>query len=339
MPSIQSEKFHLQQPLITIGITTYDRQDLLRDCVASILNQTYRNIEVIIGNDYVSTPVTWESLRMTVDPRVRIVNHSSNIGAYNNNYFLLSVATGDWFTWLADDDLMHPVFLEAAVDTIRNHDVKSVFTNYAAGTESRGIFPDDAPCLDKQIYTADEFIDAYAVRRIRTIGSYGLLRRDILANIAAVPRFGSGRPVYVDTFIPILAASLGNLAYIDAKLVFLRTHMGSGSIQEQSIEAYASAQADFLIAFQKLRLSVSSPSRYRTQVENFARWFGRDGWAVICRRHHPIRRRVVEFFSYSWTTLLAPLHPWQKIKLLSFFLFLSGLESLREFCSRLIKRI
>ena len=66
-------------PFITIGITTYNRKQMLLDCINSILSQSFSDFEVLIGNDYVQEPLSLRELGV-VDPRVRLVNHSANLG-------------------------------------------------------------------------------------------------------------------------------------------------------------------------------------------------------------------------------------------------------------------
>lgn len=325
-------------PLITIGVTTYDRPELLKECIGSILAQTYQNFEIIIGNDFVQGPVSFESLSINPDKRIQIINYRENIGAYKNNYYLLSVARGDWFTWLADDDLMHPEFLQATVSVLAKHDVSSVYTNYVAAPKPQGVFPRSITHKEPIILCGTEFVDMYTSRQIRTIGSYGLLKRSILGQVASAPRFGAGRPVYVDTFIPILAASLGDIAYIDEDLVFLRTHQASGSASESCLRTYSSAQVDFLLEFKRLREAVTPASKYQLQVENLLRWFALDGWAVICRRHGGMLTRLSHFFNYTLATLMAPLRWHRRVGFFMCQMKNSILDSARVMASRLLGR-
>jgi glycosyltransferase involved in cell wall biosynthesis len=39
-------------PLFSIGVTTYMRRDLRKECLSSILQQAFRDLEIIVGNDY-----------------------------------------------------------------------------------------------------------------------------------------------------------------------------------------------------------------------------------------------------------------------------------------------
>lgn len=291
------------RPLITIGVTTYDRPQLLRQCVDSILSQSYSNIEVIIGNDFVPEPVTFNSLGIKEDLRVRIVNHPKNIGAYNNNYYLLRVASGELFTWLADDDLMHPDFLNIAHEILSKFNVNCVFTNYVAQPDPCGSFPKKIAPVAPKVLSGAEFMAEYTSRRIKVIGNYGVFRRELFEKLGSVRRFGAGLPVYGDTFMPIVAASLGNVAYVDLDLVFLRTHVGSRSASLDCIDDYSSAQKDFLSEFDRCCREYLGGSEYQRQLVGMLQWFAADGWHVIGRRHSSVYQRVIEFFRYVIDTL------------------------------------
>ena len=328
-----------EPPLITIGVTTYDRPQMLRQCVASILSQSYSNIEVIIGNDFVDQPVTFDSLGIKEDPRVRIVNHPQNIGAYNNNYFLLREASGDWFTWLADDDLMHREFLKVAYDTFSTHNVNSVFTNYLAASDPDGVFPRAIRVVAPQIFSGSEFINEYSSRRIKTVGSYGIFRRELCQKLGSVKRFGSGLPVYGDTFMPILAASFGSVAYVDLDLIFLRTHKDSRSANSDCIETFSSAQKDFLTEFERCCGKLMEPSDYQRQLVNMLDWFATDGWAVICRRQHGVYKRIINFYWYSKNDLMPYFPASFKGNFRLFVVKLVVSDSLRSLASRVLRKV
>ncbi len=92
---------------ITIGITTYNRIDFLKLCLQSILVQGDHDLEILIGNDYVTSPISNEILEID-DARIQIFNYPKNIGELDNLNYLVTQATGDYFIWMADDDEFHP---------------------------------------------------------------------------------------------------------------------------------------------------------------------------------------------------------------------------------------
>ncbi len=326
-------------PLISIGVTTYDRPLLLKECIASILAQTYQNIEIIIANDFVETPVTFESLSLEPDDRVRIINHPKNIGAYKNNHFLVAVARGDWFTWLADDDLMHPELLDIAHSVFSANAVNSIFTNYVASVSPDGLFPKPVqsatPCLMK----AQEFIDAYTSRNIRTVGSYGVFRRDLFEQFGNIPRFGTGLPVYGDTFIPILAAVRGPLAYVDLDLIFLRTHPDSRSTSSANLEDYASAQRDFMNQFRPLSLECLSVESSRRQIRNMVEWFAADSWAVTCRGIPGSLQRLRLFAHHVLDVLLPMVQGTDKLRLGVYIYKMALFDSIRHVAAGQFRRL
>jgi glycosyltransferase involved in cell wall biosynthesis len=111
--------FDKPEPLVSICIGTYNRAALLRDrSLHSCLEQTYRNIEIIVVGD-ACTDETAEMMAQISDPRVRFVNLEQR-GDYPGDPQLrwmvagtapvnhaLSMARGDFVTHLDDDD-EHP---------------------------------------------------------------------------------------------------------------------------------------------------------------------------------------------------------------------------------------
>jgi cellulose synthase/poly-beta-1,6-N-acetylglucosamine synthase-like glycosyltransferase len=69
-------------PLVSILVPTYNGERFLRLALRSALDQSYRDIEVIIGDD-ASTDGTADVLASVAaaDARVRVVRHDTNVGA------------------------------------------------------------------------------------------------------------------------------------------------------------------------------------------------------------------------------------------------------------------
>ena len=91
-------------PLFSIGVTTYDRLELLRETLQSVLRQDCTDVEILVGNDNPAR-ILDAVIIGTSDPRVRIINHPVNLGEMGNMNALLSEAKGHYFSWLADDGL------------------------------------------------------------------------------------------------------------------------------------------------------------------------------------------------------------------------------------------
>lgn len=105
------------RPLVSIGIPTYNRIELLKKTVESARSQSYLNIEIIIS-DNCSSDGTNEWLKTLTDSNIKIVTQIENIGMIPNWNSCINVATGDLFLLLSDDDLLAVDFIEKIVDTL-----------------------------------------------------------------------------------------------------------------------------------------------------------------------------------------------------------------------------
>lgn len=93
--------------MITIRVTTFDPVKLIEDAIISVLNQTFKNFEILIANDNPDRIQSFDELNITKDSRIKIFNYSHNMGEIENLNWLMSQASTSYFTWLADDDLLH----------------------------------------------------------------------------------------------------------------------------------------------------------------------------------------------------------------------------------------
>jgi hypothetical protein len=102
------------QPLVTIGIPTYERPVELERAVRSALVQDYGSLEVLVSDNASSDPGVQSvisRLAAAADPRLRFVRQPSNIGPVANFEWLLGAASGHYFMWLSDDDWLDPQYV------------------------------------------------------------------------------------------------------------------------------------------------------------------------------------------------------------------------------------
>ncbi|MBH0044855.1 glycosyltransferase family 2 protein [Pseudoalteromonas sp. NZS11_1] len=92
-------------PLVTVYITTHNRGRRLITAVNSVLNQTYKNIEIIISDDgsQDNTPEIVESLTSEFS-NIRYVRNEIPMGANHARNRALELARGVFITGLDDDD-------------------------------------------------------------------------------------------------------------------------------------------------------------------------------------------------------------------------------------------
>ena len=111
------------EPLVSVGVCTYNRIEGLRQTLSCILNQTHRNLEIIVSQDY--NP----SIDMTLivasfkDERIKYYRQPAQIFMNGNFSFVLSKAKGEFFMWAADDDLWEPDFISECLKKFANREV------------------------------------------------------------------------------------------------------------------------------------------------------------------------------------------------------------------------
>jgi glycosyltransferase involved in cell wall biosynthesis len=98
--------------MFSIGIPAYKAKDL-KECIDSILGQTYKEFELIIVNDCSPEPLE-EIINQYEDSRIKYYKNEKNFGAehvVDNWNTCLSFATRDYFVLMGDDDIMAPNYL------------------------------------------------------------------------------------------------------------------------------------------------------------------------------------------------------------------------------------
>ena len=97
----------------SICIPAY-KSKFLKECIESILEQTFQDFELLVLNDNSPQPV--EEIVMGFDKdRIRYYKNESNVGALklvDNWNKLLSLAKGEYIMVMGDDDLLEPDYLE-----------------------------------------------------------------------------------------------------------------------------------------------------------------------------------------------------------------------------------
>ena len=137
--------------LISVVIPTYNRRDKLPACIASVLAQTYRNIEVIVVDD-ASTDGTERLFDRDTDPRVHYVRYGDNRGACYARNLGAQQARGSILAFQDSDDCFHPDKLERQWAFLRETGADVVFCgmNRICGQQME-VFPAYVPdkCINR----------------------------------------------------------------------------------------------------------------------------------------------------------------------------------------------
>jgi len=99
----------LQSFKVTVCIPTYNRCDLLKHAVTSVLNQSYENLELLITDDASSDGTEAYCRKLAEhDSRIRYHRNPENIGNENNHMQTYDMIETDLFVICSDDDFLEP---------------------------------------------------------------------------------------------------------------------------------------------------------------------------------------------------------------------------------------
>ncbi|MDK2818886.1 MAG: glycosyltransferase family 2 protein [Spirochaetota bacterium] len=134
---------------ISIVVPVYNGEKFLKECLDSLINQTHKNIEIVIVND-ASTDNTKQIIQeyMSKDSRIIYIENKENMKLYETLCIAYENVTGDYITVCDADDLLHieacTILLAKAIES--NADI---VTSIIWGQK-----------LDNNIYPQSQEIDA-----------------------------------------------------------------------------------------------------------------------------------------------------------------------------------
>lgn len=203
------------QPLISIAMCTYNGECFLAAQIDSVLNQTWRNIELVIVDDCSTdgtVAITEEFGRK--DSRIRIYKNSENLGINQNFNRALSLCKGEFIAPCDQDDIWHPDKL------MRLH--RHLGEHVMAYCDSE-LVKADGSSMNMRIsdrlhmYQGDQPV-VFAFWNCIS-GHAMLFNRTLLKQALPIP------PVkFHDWWLAFWAATKGEIKYVDEALVKYRQH-------------------------------------------------------------------------------------------------------------------
>ena len=103
------------KPLVSILIPTRNRPVFFEKALQSALNQTYKNVEIVICDNSDNTETENIVKKYQARPggsKIRYVRNKENIGPIANQHKCFDLSRGEYINYLMDDDLFHPKKIE-----------------------------------------------------------------------------------------------------------------------------------------------------------------------------------------------------------------------------------
>ena len=116
--------------LVSIITPSYNTGCFIEQTIQSVLNQTYKNWEMIIVDDGSNDCTDDVVAKYINDSRIIYIKKERNSGAAISRNIALSLAKGKWIAFLDSDDLWDNRKLELQIDFMVNHDCYFSYTKY-----------------------------------------------------------------------------------------------------------------------------------------------------------------------------------------------------------------
>lgn len=225
----------MKNPAVTVVLPAYRRPDYLKESLASALNQTFADFEIILSDDGGSTEIAQVASSFG-DPRVRYRANSRNLGIAMNHYAAFQEARGRYLACLHDDDLWEPTFLAELVPPLEaDASVTVAFCDHQI-IDAEGRLLQERTEQNSQTYRRSTlaaghhqpFLEMAVIHESLPMAMGAVFRKSILKNADYPSRIGGS----YDHWLAYLTARNGQAAfYVPKRLSRYRIHSNSGSLQ------------------------------------------------------------------------------------------------------------
>lgn len=218
------------QPLVSIVVPIYQVEKYIHECIDSILNQTYRNLEVILvddGSPDACPQICEEYARK--DERI-ILLHQRNQGqsvARNNG---LDIVKGKYLAFVDSDDVVERDYILNAIDLMEKRKLDAVIIEASLMDESSNL-------IGERFHVFDSYSEVPATKALEMVitdqvGSQpwkAIYRSEVWKNV----RFPEGK-IYEDigTTFKAYANMNGTVAFLPSKLYRYRLNSQGTSLSE-----------------------------------------------------------------------------------------------------------
>ncbi|MBQ9936950.1 MAG: glycosyltransferase [Oscillospiraceae bacterium] len=167
--------------LISVIISVYNVEKYLRRCIDSVINQTYKDLEIILVDDGSIDDCGKICDEYKVkDDRVKVI-HKENGGVSSARNAGLDIATGSYIAFVDSDDYVAPeMYAKLYSEAVQNkYDVVecNIVFDYASGKQHKY-------CLkEREFYSYQEMIRAIFERYMLASASNKIYKREVIADV------------------------------------------------------------------------------------------------------------------------------------------------------------
>ena len=247
-------KFKL--PLVTVLMTSFNREKFIGEAIESVLKSTYENFEFIIVDDC-STDNTVDIIKeySKVDQRIKVFINKKNIGDYANRNYAATFAKGRYIKYLDSDDKIYNWGLKYCVEMMEKNP-----------TAGMGIFKAQNKVEEEYFVPETAVQNHFFKSPFLNVGPSGtILRRDCFENVGY---FKADYGPASDLYFNLKMASLFPVLVLKNEFFFYRIHEGQeiNNLDSYLINNYRYVRD--ILDFPKLPLSEKLKTQLMVKAKN-----------------------------------------------------------------------
>jgi hypothetical protein len=299
------------KPLVSILIPTYNGEAFIAETLASARTQTHHEVEILVGDD-ASTDGTPEILARAAaaDPRIRIIRHEENVGAFLNPIILLEQARGEYVKYLLHDDLLEPACVSMFVGAMEADPLVRLAFSRRSQINAQGIPLPDQPHLaaladGEALIDGTELADRMLELQVNLVGELTacLFRRSDVPHPRALWQI-EGRRLAANgdlaLWLTLLAGDGSRAFYSPHVLSHFRRHTEQRTADNR-IKAYGLRDWPLLIDWAPRIGLLARPEQQRRALAALVRTAGADFARLSATPYAPV---VLEALHLATTRLL-----------------------------------
>ena len=248
---------------VDILLATYNGEKYLKELIDSILNQTYKNIKLIISDDC-SQDNTRKILEEyeKQDERVAVYYQPQNLGYVKNFEFLLKQVKSNLYMLADQDDVWLPEKIEKSVETLKRENADLVFGDLeVVDKDLKTIYPsfNDFMLLSRKI---KKYIKSYKLNYLYNCvtGCTVIAKSKFISKLLPIP--ANSKYFIHDHWLGIMMSIYGKVAYMPEKYIKYRQH-GNNQVGTNKISHKFTKLTQVRELFINVKLGV-----FGTYVEN-----------------------------------------------------------------------
>ena len=222
---MRREHFEKMEEQIDILLASYNGKKYIEAQISSILNQTYKNIKLIISDDC-STDGTIDILKKYAqkDNRIQLYLQERNLGVVKNIEFLLKNVTNNLYMLSDQDDVWLPEKIEKSVKYLKENDADLVFGDLRIVDEKLNTIYESFSkymLLDRKI---NKYIGSKKLNYLYNCvtGCTVLSKKKFIKEILPFPTIS--KYMIHDHWIGLIISFNGKLAYMPEQYILYRQH-------------------------------------------------------------------------------------------------------------------